>query len=232
MVDRHEYAPLRDVSLAEQVANVIRHAILTGKLVPGDKVTEEQLARELGVSRLPIREAIRTLQQQGLLDVRPRRGAFVRHLDAKVAEDTLAVRTGLQMLAVEQVFAKLNEAEWEEFCCRLETALEPMRALLKGYDTRPNIQMETARLDIAWWSVMIQAADNEVLSRLWEDVALLNRILMRNLVGLPSIQNWRDTIEGHQEIIDTFRTRVVLDCTRAVRLREVQFYLTERERTE
>jgi len=223
MTEKLGYAPLRDVSLPEQVANAIRHAILSGNLAPGDKVVEEQLAEGLGVSRVPIREAIRQLQQQGILDVRPRRGAYVRELSAEVAEDTLWVRTALHTLAVEQAMEKLNDAEWKGLCDRMEAALEPMYDLIRDYDSRMDIGFETAKLDIAWWTLLIEAAGNEVLMRLWNDVALLNRILVRNLSGIPHKEGWERTINEHQNIVEIFRKRVLDDCKRAVALDPLRF---------
>jgi len=226
MTDEPAYPPLREVSLPEQVAGVIRHAILNGALAPGDKIVEEQLAETLGVSRVPIREAIRQLQQQGILNVRPRRGAYVRELSVKTAEDTLWVRTSLNTLAVEQAMEKLDAAGWAALCDRMEAALEPMRDLLAGYDTRADIGFETARLDIDWWTILIAAAGNDVLTRLWNDVAFLNRILMRNIGGIPTRDGWERTITEHQHVIEVLRTRILNDCKNAVRLDPLRFRRT------
>jgi DNA-binding GntR family transcriptional regulator len=216
MPKKYSQTPLEDSSLGQQVADVIREAILTGGISPGDKILERQLAEELGVSRVPVREALRTLQQQGLLEARPRHGAYVRALDGKMAEDTLWVRNALHVSAVEQALEKLDPAGWDALCDRLEQALEPMRRLLDDYADRSDIRSATARLDIAWWSLLIQAADNEILSRLWEDVALMSRILVRRVTGLPSRDEWEFTIAEHQAIVEALRRRDLDECKCAV----------------
>ena len=89
------YLPLRDV-----VFNTLREAILKGDLKPGERLMELQLASKLGVSRTPIREAIRMLEQEGLAVTMPRRGAEVAKMTLKDMEDVLEIRDALDELAV------------------------------------------------------------------------------------------------------------------------------------
>jgi DNA-binding GntR family transcriptional regulator len=77
-VSMDEYLPLRDV-----VFNTLRQAILTGEMEPGERLMEIQLANKLGVSRTPIREAIRKLELEGLVIMIPRKGAEVAHITVK-----------------------------------------------------------------------------------------------------------------------------------------------------
>ena len=77
-----EYLPLRDV-----VFNTLRQAILKGELKPGERLMEIQLAQKLGVSRTPIREAIRKLELEGLVIMIPRKGAEVAHITEKDMRD-------------------------------------------------------------------------------------------------------------------------------------------------
>ncbi|HVY14424.1 MAG TPA: GntR family transcriptional regulator [Rhodopila sp.] len=86
-----EHAPLRD-----QVAENLRLAILEGRLKPGERLIEDRLAEEFGVSRNPIREAIRTLASEGLIEVNARRGAVVTTLTPEEAEELLEVRATLE----------------------------------------------------------------------------------------------------------------------------------------
>jgi DNA-binding GntR family transcriptional regulator len=86
-----EHAPLRD-----QVADSLRAAILDGRFKPGDRLIEDRLAEEFGVSRNPIREAMRTLASEGLIEVNARRGAVVTSLSAEEAEELLEVRATLE----------------------------------------------------------------------------------------------------------------------------------------
>ncbi len=91
----NEYLPLRDV-----VFNTLRQAILRGELAPGERLMEIQLADKLGVSRTPIREAIRKLELEGLVVMIPRKGAEVASITEKDMRDVLEVRSTLEELAV------------------------------------------------------------------------------------------------------------------------------------
>ena len=94
-VNVNEYLPLRDV-----VFNTLRQAILKGELEPGERLLEVQLADRLGVSRTPIREAIRKLELEGLVKMVPRKGAEVASISEKSLRDVLEVRRALEELAM------------------------------------------------------------------------------------------------------------------------------------
>jgi DNA-binding GntR family transcriptional regulator len=85
-------------SLSQRVAEELRRAILTNRRRPGDRLIEETLSEELGVSRVPIREALRALAAEGLVDVQPRRGASVAEISNEVARDLVEVRATLEGL--------------------------------------------------------------------------------------------------------------------------------------
>ena len=91
-----DYLPLRDV-----VFNTLRQGILRGLLPPGLRLMEIQLAKQLGVSRTPVREAIRMLELEGLVTTIPRKGAEVAEITPKDLQDVLEVRCALEALAVE-----------------------------------------------------------------------------------------------------------------------------------
>lgn len=103
------YLPLRDV-----VFNTLREAILKGELEPGERLMEIALAQKLGVSRTPIREAIRKLELEGLVVMAPRKGAEVAEITLKDLRDVLEVRKNLEELAVELACKKATEADIEE----------------------------------------------------------------------------------------------------------------------
>jgi DNA-binding GntR family transcriptional regulator len=89
---------LEHPSLGQRVAEELRRSILTSRRKPGDRLVEEQLSEELGVSRIPVREALRTLAAEGLVDVLPRRGASVAEISPEVARDLVEVRATLEGL--------------------------------------------------------------------------------------------------------------------------------------
>ena len=108
-VNMNEYLPLRDV-----VFNTLRQAILRGELKPGERLMEIQLANKLGVSRTPIREAIRKLELEGLVLMIPRKGAEVAEITEKNMRDVLEVRKALEELAVQLACDKITKEEIEE----------------------------------------------------------------------------------------------------------------------
>lgn len=85
-------------SLSQRVAEELRRSILTNRLRPGDRLIEDRLSEELGVSRIPVREALRVLAGEGLVAVQPRRGASVAEISPEVARDLVEVRATLEGL--------------------------------------------------------------------------------------------------------------------------------------
>jgi len=101
-----EYLPLREV-----VFLTLRKKILKGELAPGERLMEVQLAEKLGVSRTPIREAMRMLEKEGLVVMRPRRGAQVAQISLRDLNDVLEVRKTLEMLAIRKACARMKSSD-------------------------------------------------------------------------------------------------------------------------
>ena len=132
-VTMNEYLPLRDV-----VFNTLRQAILRGELKPGERLMEIQLANKLGVSRTPIREAIRKLELEGLVLMIPRKGAEVAEITEKNLRDVLEVRCALEELAVQLACDRMDEEGVRE----LRAAAETFESILNAAtDNRRLIQL-------------------------------------------------------------------------------------------
>ncbi|QIZ39022.1 GntR family transcriptional regulator [Saccharopolyspora sp. ASAGF58] len=100
------------VPLRDQVREELQARIADGRLRPGDRIFEQDLAAELGISRVPVREAIRMLQSEGFVDVLPRRrGVFVRGLDRQQAKDLFEVREALEVYAARLAAERAEPAE-------------------------------------------------------------------------------------------------------------------------
>ena len=108
-INTNEYLPLRDV-----VFNTLRDAILTGKLVPGERLMENQLAEKLGVSRTPVREALRMLELENLVELVPRRGAQVLDMSEKDIVNILEVRSALEGLATSVACKKMSKEDLQQ----------------------------------------------------------------------------------------------------------------------
>ena len=108
-INTNEYLPLRDV-----VFNTLRDAILTGKLVPGERLMENQLAEKLGVSRTPVREALRMLELENLVELVPRKGAQVLDMSEKDIVNILEGRSALEGLATSVACKKMSKEDLQQ----------------------------------------------------------------------------------------------------------------------
>lgn len=151
-VNMNEYLPLRDV-----VFNTLRQAILRGELKPGERLMEIQLANKLGVSRTPIREAIRKLELEGLVLMIPRKGAEVAEITEKSLKDVLEIRRALEDLAVRLACEKITKEELKE----LKKAGDEFKKVLKSQDIT-----EVAEADVRFHDVIYMATDNPKLIQL------------------------------------------------------------------
>ena len=151
-VNMNDYLPLRDV-----VFNTLRQAILRGELKPGERLMEIQLANKLGVSRTPIREAIRKLELEGLVLMIPRKGAEVAEITEKSLKDVLEIRRALEDLAVRLACEKITKDELKE----LKKAGDEFKKVLKSQDIT-----EVAEADVRFHDVIYMATDNPKLIQL------------------------------------------------------------------
>lgn len=151
-VNMNDYLPLRDV-----VFNTLRQAILRGELKPGERLMEIQLANKLGVSRTPIREAIRKLELEGLVLMIPRKGAEVAEITEKSLKDVLEIRRALEELAVRLACEKITKEELKE----LKKAGDDFKKVLKSQDIT-----EVAEADVRFHDVIYMATDNPKLIQL------------------------------------------------------------------
>lgn len=150
--EMNEYLPLRDV-----VFNTLRQAILRGELKPGERLMEVGLAKKLGVSRTPIREAIRKLELEGLVLMIPRRGAEVAEITEKSMRDVLEVRRALEVLAVSLSSERINSDQIEE----LKTAAEEFERSLTSDDVT-----RTAEADVHFHDIIYRSTENQRLIQL------------------------------------------------------------------
>lgn len=151
-VNMNEFLPLRDV-----VFNTLRQAILTGELKPGERLMEIHLANKLGVSRTPIREAIRKLELEGLVTMVPRRGAEVAQITEKSMNDVLEVRRAMDALCVELACDRITAEELEQ----LKAACDGFEAAVKTGDVK-----KIAQADVALHDIIVQATGNQRLIQL------------------------------------------------------------------
>lgn len=185
-VNMNEYLPLRDV-----VFNTLRQAILRGELKPGERLMEIQLANKLGVSRTPIREAIRKLELEGLVLMIPRKGAEVADITEKSLRDVLEVRKALEELAVQLTCDKITKEQiWE-----LEQAAEEFKKILKS----SNDITEIAEADVHFHDIIYTATDNQRLIQLLNNLG--EQMYRYRIEYLKNSDVYPHLIAEHEEII-------------------------------
>ncbi len=186
-----EFLPLRDV-----VFNTLRQAILTGELKPGERLMEIHLANMLGVSRTPIREAIRKLELEGLVTMIPRRGAEVAQITEKSMSDVLEVRRAMDALCAELACERITEEDLErlkEACGRFEQA------------TGTKDVKKVAQADVELHDIILQATGN---SRLIQLVNNLSEQMYRyRFEYIKDISQHERLVEEHRMIYESLVSR-------------------------
>lgn len=151
-IDSYSYEPLR-----KQVYNVLREAILNGNLIIGQKITEMEIADELSVSRTPVREAFRMLEQEELINIIPQQGVFISGIESKKEiDDIFQLRTELEGLAAYLAAQNIEENEKE----LLNEYTRDLEKHIKNND-----QQGCIKVDIAFHQIIKEASDNRWLEK-------------------------------------------------------------------
>lgn len=185
----NEYLPLRDV-----VFQTLRQTILRGELKPGERLMEVHLAERLGVSRTPIREAIRKLELEGLVVMIPRRGAVVASITEKDLKDVLEVRRTLEILAGEVACERITP----ELLKELEIAGEEF-GRLKGTE---DVNL-LAAADVRFHEIIYTATGNARLIHILNN--LREQMYRYRLEYLKDTGSRQRLLREHQEIFAGIR---------------------------
>ena len=183
--------PRRRRNLAEDVADHLRDAILTGQLRPGTRIDQDAVAEQLGVSRLPVREALIALDQEGLIHTIPRRGSYVQQLQRDDIADHYQLFGRVAGLAAARAVVRIDAEELAQ--------LEAVHAQM----TSATDPREHERLNFEFHRIVNQAAGSR-------RIAGVLRLLGRSLPShyFEFIPEWPDLAEAqHGEILEAFRRR-------------------------
>ncbi|MFA6807525.1 MAG: GntR family transcriptional regulator [Eubacteriales bacterium] len=177
------YKPLREI-----VLEALREAIISGVLEPGGRLMEIQLAEEMGVSRTPVREAIRKLELEGFIVMIPRKGAYVAGVSHKDVKDVFEIRATLEALAAGLAAQKVTEEEIDQ----MERALY--------YEKEPETVEEMVESDTDFHALLYKASRNE---RLIQILANLREQIQRfRTTSLAVPGRAKDAIQEHRELVD------------------------------
>lgn len=204
-LNMNAYLPLRDV-----VFNTLREAILKGELKPGERLMELQLASKLGVSRTPIREAIRMLEQEGLAVTIPRKGAEVAKMTEKDMEDVLQVREALDELAAAIACEEITKEELEE----LKHTMHEFEEYTKTGDVK-----RIAEADVRFHDIIYQATDNPKLVSMLSN--LREQMYRYRLEYIKDEKNYPTLIKEHSEIVEGLSNKDKARVTAAMHMHVV-----------
>lgn len=196
-----DYKPLRDV-----VFEGLREAIVSGRLEPGERLMEVHLAEEMGVSRTPVREAIRKLELEGFVVILPRRGAYVADLSAKEIADVFEIREALEELAVALAAERISDDQISE----LTVLLDEIVSHLDEQNVDALVQA-----DIRFHDAIFRASQN---SRLSQMASLLREQVHRyrkKSLSYPGRIRW--SIAEHRDILEALAARDPARARAAVR---------------
>ena len=180
------YQPLREV-----VCETLRDAVRRGVLQPGERLMEIQLAEDLGVSRTPVREAIRKLEMEGYVIMMPRRGTYVADLSIRDINEVFEIRTSLESLASGLASERITEDELE----KLQRLLVEIGAYIKNGDMDSIVRTDTEFHDLLY-----QASRN---TRLVGIISNLREQLTRFRTKSMSFPGrLKATLEEHRKIVE------------------------------
>lgn len=191
--DASKFIPRR--VLRQDIKSYLQGAIMKGELKPGTRIVETKIAKELGVSQAPVREAIRELELMGLIESLPFQGAFVKRLSRQDIHDAYQLRAHLEALAAREAVRKVSAEQ-----------LKQMRRLVSEMNEAANREKMTefVELDIAFHGLILDIAGNKLLKKMWNMVHLGQWTFITTLISRRSLP---ELAQRHELILDSFNKR-------------------------
>jgi len=182
-------------SMTEQVLRELRRAIVEGRIPQGEALREVQLASTFGTGRSAVREAIRQLVQEGLVEYAPHRGAFVRTISLEDRLDVYVAREAIEVAAARHLLA----ADAPDLS-PLHDALEQLRDTARDHD---DVTDDLIDADIAFHQELVRLAGSPRLSRAHDTLAAETRMLLRHHPNYP----WGDYVTDHERLLEALERR-------------------------
>ena len=183
-------------ALRHDVRNHLRNLIFDGTLQPGDRIVESRLARELGISQTPVREALRELEQMGLVVSYPNRGSSVRKVEPRDADEMYTLRAHLEVMAIDLALPRLTNEDLDTLDGLIDGMIEA------GDNNDPDLLTE---LDTRFHEFICERSGHGLLLRTWQGISPLNWTMM-TVIRLKD-RNLRELAERHRPIVSALRAR-------------------------
>ncbi len=197
---------MKIVTTIDQIVDHIRNAIFSGKFIPGSKLKEKEVSDWLGVSRMPVREAFRILEAQGLIEIEPNKGAKVTRISLEDLEEIYEARVLLEVYCLRKfvgLISDQNIAIMEGICDKMETAIE-QKDPLAYFDHSFNFH-----------KYYISHCQNKVLESVFMRMENSIRCLQFNLEKKPEF--YRKSLKEHRQILKALRAKEADDCEKLIR---------------
>ena len=191
-----EVARIERPTLHNVVVSRLRDMIIEGQLVAGVRIHEGQICEQLGVSRTPLREALKVLAMEGLVDLIPSRGAMVRVLTAKDVRDMLTVLIALEQMAGEMICANASDDDVRE----VRRLHDEMLAFYKAKD-----RLQYFKRNQQIHSLLIALSGNEALAMVHE--ILQSRMKRIRFLGDQREESWSAALTDHEEMMQALEAR-------------------------
>ena len=182
-------------ALSEKVASILRRAIIEGKLMPGEHLPEIWLSKKLGVSRAPIREALRILEIEGLVEIILQKGARVRELTAKDIESIYELRSTLDSLAIRLAIQNLEERDFSY----LAKLLHRMKSYMEKGDSH-----SYRKLNSDFHDFFYQKSQNKWLCDV--NTGLMNHIMRLRSFSLSKLDRVKQSYKDHIKIVEAVKS--------------------------
>lgn len=195
--------PIEQTPLRVQIAEILRAAIVTGRLRPGTPLVETALADQLSVSRAPVREAIQDLENDGLVETVAYRGKRVKPLTVREVSETCDMRLRFEVMAVRRILERGTE---------VERLWEPCRVMEKAAAADDRESLVAA--DEVFHRTLIQLSDHLLLTQLWAGLYLR----IHQIMSLRDDRdvNLADIAENHPPIVKALEAKNVEEAVRLV----------------
>ena len=189
MINKGTYVPF-----SEGAYDLIKKMILKGHFKPGERLTENRLSKELGISRTPVRESLRRLATEGLVYISPKGGARISELTRMDINEIYEIRDILESFAMQKAASAITDSE-------IETLKKLLRESRKAFSNKDTSRM--AQINTKFHNIICKASKNRRLFRLI-DILCTNITRHRELILETG---GKESIEGHQEILNALIKR-------------------------
>lgn len=199
---------LKSNSRTDFAAAALRQEILSGKTSPGDLLAESAVAARLGVSRVPVREALFALEREGFVEFSGTGRAFVKELTPHDFEELYTLRLALEPLA-----ARLAAPSLKSDARLLEQSIKAT--------VRAKTIMDVTRLDLAFHEIILEASGNARLLKLWRSLRGELELFLGRLQRSKQLQTRgtrAETVGSHEVLVAAFQTKPPAECERLMRL--------------